>query len=72
MKNPKAKLPARIREKREALGLSQTDAAKKLKVWTGTWNRWETGATIPGGEHLDAIAKVLNVTAMWLEYGVRH
>lgn len=69
MSSPKAKFPARLREARKAKSLSQDAAAHAAGVTWITWQRWEAGSISPTDEHLHAAAKVLGVTAMWLEYG---
>ena len=60
--DPAARVPARIRTRRRALGLSQEDAAARTGVTLRTWQRWESGATKGHVVHLPAIADVLETT----------
>lgn len=59
---PAARLPARIRERRKALPLTQDDAANRARVTLRTWQRWETGATQGAIAHLADIADALETT----------
>ena len=45
-------LPERLLAKRRAMGWSIKKAASALGVDEGTWRAWETGASIPKGQHL--------------------
>ena len=69
---PKQTMPQRIRAKREELELTQEQAAHAVGVTWITWQRWEAGKITPPRERVAKIAKALNVTAIWLEFGVRH
>lgn len=51
-----------IRERREALGLSQPELAAALDVKQQVVSRWETGASNPKLHHLVALAHRLEVT----------
>jgi hypothetical protein len=42
----------RLKRRREALGLSQREFAKKIGVYPSTIQRWELGQRKPGAEHL--------------------
>lgn len=58
----RARLGARIRRYREALGLSREAAARKSpKLSARNWTAVERGESWPGPETLAAIAKVLGV-----------
>ena len=52
-------LPKRIREAREALGISQAEAAQKCNVQLNTFCRWENGHITPSTESMAAIVKLL-------------
>ena len=52
----------RIRELREAAGLTQSKLAGKLKVRQGTLSGWERGSVDHRLESLLAVAKVLKVS----------
>jgi transcriptional regulator with XRE-family HTH domain len=54
-------LQAAIREKREALGLSLTEAASKAKVSRMHWHRIEVGDKSPTAGMLKKIADALGV-----------
>ena len=51
--------PKKLREKREALGLSQEKLARLLDVSYGTIANWENGKTAPSLDRLRAIGRVL-------------
>jgi transcriptional regulator with XRE-family HTH domain len=58
------KLSQRIREAREAAGLSQAELAKKLRVASGTVAGWETGSMHGHGlrpKNLKKVARVLKL-----------
>jgi transcriptional regulator with XRE-family HTH domain len=61
-----ARLSARIRSRRRALGVSQEDAAGRTGVTLRTWQRWESGATKGHVLHLPTIARALETTSEWL------
>jgi putative transcriptional regulator len=52
----------RIRELREARGLSQGDLAKLLGVTERTVRLWEKGTAVPWERHRNALARRLGVT----------
>lgn len=54
----------KIRELRQAAGLSQEDLAKRMRVATNTVSRWETGTYKPGIEELDALARALGTSIL--------
>lgn len=61
----------RIREKREALGLSQEKLAHEVQVTRNTVASWENKDVIPKGETLDKLALALGITADWILRGDR-
>lgn len=62
-------MAARIRQAREARGISASDLARLVGVTpTAVWN-WETNGTRPRAEALADIARVLAVTAEFLLAG---
>jgi transcriptional regulator with XRE-family HTH domain len=52
----------RIRNRRKALGLTQADLAKKVRVLNTSVCRWETGQCPPELRRLPALAKALGIT----------
>lgn len=60
--DPSTRLPQRLRARREAAGLTQTDAAARVGVTLRTWQRWEAGETRGALGHLPAMAKALGTT----------
>lgn len=52
--------PETLREKREALGLSQEKLARLLDVSYGTIANWENGKTPPSVGHCQALSKALD------------
>lgn len=67
-------LGERIRSRREGLGWSQTELARRISVYgqkadAMSVSRWETGRTTPTLASLANIAGALGVRAEWLTYG---
>lgn len=56
----------RIRERREKIGLTQTELARRLGIDKGTVWRWEAGRTSPQRGQLQRVAAMLGVTPAWL------
>lgn len=56
-------LARNIRAARLASGLTQAALAGRLSVQPQTINRWETAKTWPGADDVEAIARVLRVSA---------
>ena len=50
-----------IRERRRALGLTQEQAAARLGVTAGAFNKWERGVSMPDIALLPALARLLGV-----------
>lgn len=66
-------LGERVREAREAIGLSLEEAAQRMAVKTMTLKSWETGKTQPRPNKLQMLAGVLGVPFSWLlEGGEQH
>ena len=59
----------RMREAREAAGMSQSEVGRRLGINPGTVNRYEQGRSEPGGVRFVEIAVLLRVSAEWLVYG---
>lgn len=62
---------ARIRQIRKNLGLSMEEFAKRIdnKAKSGTVSNWETGKNLPNNNRLKQIARIGNVSMMYLLYG---
>ena len=56
----------RLRERRKQSGLTQPEFAQAVKTSLATVRRWEGGKTIPDGDKISDIARVLNTTAAYL------
>lgn len=52
----------RIRELREAAGMTQADLADRLQVSVPTVSRWESGVIRPSVENLTKLADVLETS----------
>ena len=52
----------RIRELREAAGLSQADVMRAMNVDSAAVSRWESGRTLPRASKLPALADLLHCT----------
>ena len=50
----------RIKERREALGLTQAQLADRMGVTTTAVRKWETGQALPSADKLPALADLLN------------
>jgi transcriptional regulator with XRE-family HTH domain len=50
----------RLRELREAAGLSQSDVARHIGVSPAQVSRWEAGLTRPRGRHAIALLELLD------------
>jgi len=59
----------RVAGAREALGLSQSDLAKRLGVKLKTVRGWENDLAEPRANKLQMLAGILNVSIMWLLNG---
>lgn len=55
------------RRRREELGLSQRDLARRLGIWQGSLANWELGKRRPDNEQLIAWAKELGVRPVQLD-----
>ena len=60
------KTAERIKELREANGMTQTGMAKKLSVTRSTVNAWEMGTNKPSIDKLSDIADLFQVTTDFL------
>ena len=63
------KIGARIRNKRESLGMTQQELADMVNVTRNTISRYENGETEIGVITLNNIADALSVTVLWLLFG---
>ncbi|TCM84563.1 helix-turn-helix domain-containing protein [Rhodovulum steppense] len=59
----------RLSGAREALGMTQTELAKRLGVRLATLKAWEEDRAEPRANRLQMLAGVLNVSMMWLLNG---
>lgn len=60
---------SRIRESRQASGLTQDALAARLGVSQPTVNRWETGENEPGHGQIERLAEALSTVPEWLAFG---
>jgi len=67
--NDSATFGDRMAGAREALGLSQSDLARKLGVKAKTVLAWEEDLAEPRANRLQMMAGILNVSIMWLLTG---
>ena len=56
----------RIRQLREAAGMSQSELAKKLNVTRASVNSWESGLSTPTTQYVIALVKLFRVSADYL------
>lgn len=59
----------RLRNAREASGMSQKLMASRLGVKSSTIGKWESGKEDPRANRLQMIASLLNVPLLWLLAG---
>lgn len=59
----------RIRERRQALGISQTELGNRAGVTLKQVWKWEAGRDVPSATRIEAIAKALSVSPSWLING---
>lgn len=59
-------LGARIRQRREALGLDQAELGARVGVARSQVSVWENGHQVPGGANLVKLARALEVTSEWI------
>jgi transcriptional regulator with XRE-family HTH domain len=62
----------RIRERRAALNLTQTELARRLETDAITVSRWERDNSIPRTDTLEKIARAIDVSIDWLVTGSEH
>jgi len=59
----------RVRQRREALHMTQIDLADQMGLSRQHWNNWEKGYTKPKGKRMIQLATVLRCDVGWLEHG---
>lgn len=62
-------MQSRLKELRNALGLSQKDFGARLEVTFGAVSSWELGARTPPASIVRLICKEFHVSRVWLESG---
>jgi transcriptional regulator with XRE-family HTH domain len=62
-------ITSRLKQKREALGISQAELARRMTVSRASVSIWESGGNI-SQDNIVKLAKILRVTPEWLQYGV--
>lgn len=62
-------LGRRLRLTREVIGISQTEAAKRLGIASNTYNMMENGKNFPSFETLHAIVDLYQIDMNWLLLG---
>jgi len=65
----KTEITDRIRERRTALGISQTELGRRSGVTLKQVWKWEKGIDMPSSARIEAIAAGLGVTPSWLLQG---
>lgn len=56
----------RIRQLREATGMTQSELAKRLDVTRSSVNAWESGLSTPTTQYVVALSRLFHVTADYL------
>lgn len=62
-------VPFRIKQRREAIGMTQVSLAHAVGVAPMTISKWERDRMEPGASNLRALADVLGCTLDWLIAG---
>lgn len=57
----------RLRERRVEKGFSQTEIATRLGMNRASYNKWESGRTVPNQKNLTALAAIFNVPVTYFE-----
>ncbi|MGQ7360297.1 XRE family transcriptional regulator [Streptococcus suis] len=57
----------RLRERRVEKGFSQTEIATRLGINRASYNKWESGRTVPNQKNLTALAAIFNVPVTYFE-----
>ncbi len=60
---------ARIKSRREKIGLTATEAARRTGVSQPAWSKWELGKSEPRGINRLKVAEVLDCNPEWLRTG---
>lgn len=60
------KLPEKIKQLREQLGMTQAELAKALQLTRSSVNGWEMGLSMPSTSMVVELAKVFNVSTDYL------
>ncbi|GBQ31136.1 helix-turn-helix domain-containing protein [Gluconacetobacter sacchari] len=60
---------ARIRERRDILGLTVAEVSRAIGLTKGAVSQYETGRACPKQEKIDALAEVLGTSREWLMTG---
>lgn len=61
-------LPERVKKIRAHFGYSQKAMAESMGINTRTWQIWEEGGSVPGGNHLESLVR-LGFNANWILTG---
>jgi len=69
MPGMKSEITARIRERRIALGISQTELGRRANVTLKQVWKWEKGIDTPSASRIESIAAALDVSPTWLLQG---
>ena len=64
-------LHERITQARKERHLSQANSAEQLGVTRTACSHWETGRAKPSTKHIEKIARLLEIDAKWLIFGIR-
>lgn len=59
----------RLKNAREASGMSRANMAERVGVKLATVDKWESGAMYPRANRLQMLASLLNVPLLWLLAG---
>ncbi|MFW5652538.1 MAG: helix-turn-helix domain-containing protein [Planctomycetota bacterium] len=62
-------MPDRLRQAREAAGLSQSEVAERLAVSQAAISRWESGRKSPSLSRVQQLAELYRVSLDWLVFG---
>ncbi len=63
-------LAQRLVQRRQELGLSQTDVASRMDITPQSVQQWEAGKTTPRGKRMTMLSSILQCSPEWLQFGI--
>lgn len=70
LENMEKSIAQRLVQRRQELGLSQTDVASRMDITPQSVQQWEAGRTTPRGKRMTALSNILQCSPEWLQFGI--